>query len=1042
MILSDLSVKRPVVATVMSLTLLMCGIVAFKQLPLRQYPDIDPPVVSIETAYPGASASVVETRITELLEEQISGVQGIETISAVSEDGESNITVTFFTNRDVDSAANDIRDRVSGVLDNLPVEADPPEISKVDSNQDVIMWLNLVGEGMTVPELTDYAERYLVDRFSALEGVARVRIGGAQTYAMRVWLDRKAMAARGIVVTDIEDRLRSENLELPAGSIESTSRQFTVRVDRTFTRPEDFARIVLAEGRDGYDVRIGDVARVELGTVESRTFFRGNTVPQVGLGIVRQSTSNTVAVAKAAKAEAARINPTMPEGMSIEQSYDTSIFIEGALNEVYKTLAFAIALVILVIYLFLGSARAMLVPAVTVPVSLTGAFFAMYLLGFSINLLTLLALVLAIGLLVDDAIVVLENIVRRMDERGETPLVAAYLGSRQVAFAVVATTVVLVAVFVPIAFLQGDIGRLFSEFSLTIAAAVSISSFVALSLSPALASKVLRRREKTNRFGASLERSFDKLRGRYDRLLTALLRRPLIGVALILIGFAGSYLLTLAIPSEFAPSEDRGAFFVIVNGPEGATFEYMQTYMDEIEARMMPYVDKGEVDRLLIRTPRSFGNFETFNTGVAIVLLSDWSERRSGFVIMNEIRAALADLPGVRAFPVMRQGFGSSIQKPIQLTIGGGSWAQLSEWRETLVSAINARNLPIDGLDWDYKETAPQVDVQIDYDRAAELGVSVGNIGRTLETMLGSRRVTTFIQDGEEYDVVLEGERDVQRTPTDLGNIYVRSTRSGQLVPLSNIVTLGESGGSSTLNRYNRIRAITLEANLAEGAVLGTTLDEIEAIARDVLPSNVVIDFKGQSLDLRQAGSSILFIFIFGGSIVFLVLAAQFESWRHPIVIMLSVPVAMLGALLALMATGQTLNLYSQIGLIMLIGLAAKNGILIVEFANQLRDEGMAFADALREASLTRFRPIIMTGVTTLAGALPLVLSSGAGEETRYVIGVVILGGVFSSTLITLVTVPTAYALIARGSGSTGDRAKQLEAERQLSAQAGSAGAK
>ncbi|MGF1544417.1 MAG: efflux RND transporter permease subunit [Parvularculaceae bacterium] len=1031
MLLSDVSVKRPVVATVMSIVLVLCGIVAFQLLPLRQYPDIDPPVVSVETLYPGASAAVVERRITELIEERIAGVEGIETIESVSEDGESTVTVTFYTGRDVDAAANDIRDRVSGVLDDLPVEADPPDISKVDSNQDVIMWLNLIGEGMTVPELTDYADRYLVDRFSALDGVARVRIGGQQSYAMRIWLDRKAMAASDVTVSDVEARLRAENVELPAGSIESSSRVLTVRLDRAFRTAEHFAALVLSEGRDGYDLRVGDVARVELGTVEDRTFFRGNTVPQVGLGVIRQSTANTVAVAKAAKDEAAAINPNLPDGMSIEQSYDTSVFVEGAINEVYKTLFLAIGLVIIVIFVFLGSARAMLIPAVTVPVSLVGAFFAMYLLGFSINLLTLLALVLAIGLVVDDAIVVLENIYRRMQEENETPLVAAYEGSRQVAFAVIATTVVLISVFAPIAFLQGDIGRLFSEFALTIAAAVAISSFVALSLSPALASKVLKPRIEASPLTTKLDGAFDRIRNAYASVLKRLMKAPAIGMAIILVGFAGAFGAIRLLPSEYAPQEDRGAFFVLVNGPEGASFDYMETYMDEIEARMMPYVEKGEIQRLLVRTPRSFGNFESFNTGIVICVLSDWSERRSGFVMMDEIRGRLADLPGVRAFPVMRQGFGASVRKPVQMTIGGGDWSALAEWRDALVSAIEETGLALDGLDWDYKETAPQLRVDIDYNRAAELGVSVGDIGRTLETMLGSRRVTTFLSDGEEYDVILEGERDVQRTPDNLTNIYVRSERSGALIPLSNLVSVRETGGSSTLNRYNRVRAITLEANLADGETLGETLQRLAALARETLPPQAIIDFKGQSLDLRQAGSSMAFIFAFGVLIVFLVLAAQFESWRHPFVIMLSVPIAMLGGLLALMLTGQTLNLYSQIGLLMLVGLAAKNGILIVEFANQLRDDGRDFDDALFEASLVRFRPIVMTGVTTVAGSIPLILSSGAGAETRFVIGVVVVGGVLASTLVTLFTVPAAYALVARGTGSPGDIARRLERERE-----------
>jgi len=1028
--LSDISVKRPVVATVLSLILVLCGIVAFEQLPLRQYPDIDPPVVSVDTLYPGAAANVVETRITELIEERIAGVEGIETIESVSEDGASRITVTFITDRDVDAAANDIRDRVSGILDDLPTEAEPPEISKVDSNQDVIMWLNLVSDRMTVPELTDFARRYLVDRFSVLPGVARVRVGGQQNYAVRIWLDRREMAARGIVAGDIENRLRAENVELPAGSLESATRQLTVRVERSFNEVNDFERMVLAEGSGGYLVRLGDVARVDFGTEEDRTFFRGNGVPQVGLGIIRQSTANTIDVAKRARDLAAKLNPTLPEGMSIEQSYDTSVFIQGAINEVYITLGIAVVLVILVILVFLGSWRAMLVPAVTVPVSLIGAFFAMWLLGFSINLLTLLALVLAIGLVVDDAIVVLENIYRRMDELGETPLVAAFEGTRQVGFAVIATTIVLIAVFVPIGFLEGDIGRLFSEFALTIAAAVAISSFVALSLSPALASKVLKRQTKPSFVTRGLNWAFARLRGLYAWVLRGLLRAPLVGLLVILGGIGASAFFYSQTPSEYAPREDRGAFFVIVNGPEGATYDYMARYMDEIEARLTPYVESGEFQRLLVRTPRTFDNYENFNTGIVIVVLSDWAERRPAWPILGEVRQRLSGLPGVRAFPVMRQGFGGRVQKPLQMTIGGGSWEQLAEWRETLFDAIDERGLDLPGLDWDYKETKPQLRVDIDYERAAELGVRVEEIGRTLETMLGSRRVTTFLQAGEEYDVILEGERAAQRTPTDLSNIYVRSEQSGALVPLSNLVTLQEIGGSGTLNRYNRIRAITVEANLPDGVALGEALGDLESLAREVLPEEVLIDYKGQSLDLRQAGSSLVFVFLFGLGIVFLVLAAQFESFRHPLVIILSVPLAVMGGLFALYWTGESLNLYSQIGLVMLIGLAAKNGILIVEFANQLRDEGYEFIDALYEASLVRFRPIVMTGVTTLAGAVPLIMASGAGAETRYVIGMVVLGGVAASMIFTLITVPAAYALIARGSGSPGAVARRLEAER------------
>jgi multidrug efflux pump len=1028
-ILSDTSITRPVLASVLSLLLIAFGLVAFERLPLREYPDIDPPIVSIETVYPGAAANVVETRITQLIEDRVSGVEGIETIESVSEDGRSAITIELSIDRDIDGAANDVRDRVSGIMDQLPVEADPPDIQKVDSNEDVIMWLNLVSDRLTVPELTDYARRYLVDRFSVLDGVARVRVGGNQTFAMRVWLDRKALAARGLTVADVENALRAENVELPAGSVESRTRQFSVRVERAFSAPEQFARLVIAQGEDGYLVRLGDVARVELGTEEDRTFFRGNGVPMVGLGIIKQSTANTISVAEAAKAEMERLNPTLPEGMQIKQSYDTSVFIKGAIKEVYKTLGVAIALVVLVIFLFLGSLRAMLVPAVTVPVSLIATFLVLWILGFSVNILTLLALVLAIGLVVDDSIVVLENVHRRMEELGESRLVAAYRGTRQVGFAVVATTVVLVAVFVPIAFLEGDVGRLFSEFALTMAAAVSFSTFVALTLSAMLASKILPQGHRRARLSKGVDWTFQKVRRGYGSALRFFLRFKLLVVLLLAATLGGALWLYRQIPQEYAPKEDRGAFFVLVNGPEGASYAYMEEYMDEIERRLMPYSDSGEALRVLVRAPRSFSGAQIFNSGIVIMVLNDFASRRPAWPIINEIRAKLGDLPGVNAFPVMRQGFGARIQKPVQFVIGGGTYEELARWRDILLTRIEESNPGLTGIEWDYKETKPQLRVDIDYDRAADLGVTVGVIGRTLETMLGSRKVTTYIDAGEEYDVILEGERDAQRTPASLDNIYVRSDRSGQLIPLANLVEITEVADSRSLNRYNRVRAITIEANLADGLVLGDALDYLEGLARDHLPDRAQVDYKGQSRDFRASTTGILFVFVLGVAVVFLVLAAQFESWIHPFVIMLTVPLAMAGALLGLWLSGQSMNIYSEIGLIMLVGLSAKNGILIVELANQFRDQGREFRAALLEAADVRLRPIVMTGITTAAGSIPLLLSSGAGSETRIVIGTVILSGVLAATLFTLFVVPVAYDLLARRTGSPGDMKRQLEAE-------------
>ena len=1039
MLISDTSVKRPVFASVIAIILVIFGLVSFERLSLREYPDIDAPIVTVDTRYPGASASVVESRITQIIEDRIAGVEGIRFINSNSSDGRSRVSIEFGVNTDIDVAANDIRDRISGVLDNLPEEADPPEVEKADSNDDVIIWLNLAAENLTTPEISDYAERYLVDRFSALDGVARVRVGGSRNYALRIWIDRRALAARDLTVTDIEQALRRENIEAPAGSIESDSRSYTVRIDRAFQTPEDFASLVVAEGEDGYLVRLGDIARVERGTVEDRNMFRGNGVPMVGLGIIKQSTANTVDVANAARELADRLNDTLPEGMVIARSFDSSVFISASIREVYTTLAIAVGLVTLVIFLFLGSLRATLIPAITVPISIIATFTVLYALGLSINLLTLLALVLAIGLVVDDAIVVLENISRRMQEYGETPLVAAFKGTRQVGFAVVATTLVLIAVFVPITFLQGDVGRLFTEFALTIAAAVVFSSLLALTLTPMMASKLLKsdtgKRSVLSRIPQAVDAAFGVFRKGYGWLLDRLILRPLVVGAMLIGLFAGSWFLSNTVEQEYVPREDRGAFFVAVRGPEGASYSYMERYIDEIERRLLPYTESQngqppEVNRLLIRAP-GFGS-SSFNQAFIIVVLNDWSQRRPADEIIGEFNRNLGDLPGVRGFAIMRQGLGGGTGKPVQFVLGGPSYEVLTGWRDTFVEALEENNPGLVDIDWDYKETQPQYRIQVDYDRAADLGVTVAEIGVTLQTMLGSRRVTTYIDAGEEYDVILEGLRSDQNNPNDIENIYVRSDRSGQLIPLSNLVTVTALADSPTLNRYNRVRSITIEAGLAEGVALGEALDAMVATAREVLPTEATIDFKGQSLDFRTSGSSITFVFLVGLAIVFLVLAAQFESYRHPVIIMLCVPATLAGGLLGLWLTGNSLNIYTQIGLIMLVGLSAKNSILIVEFANQLRDEGQAFHDALKEASLARLRPIVMTGLTTAAGTLPLILSSGAGAETRAAIGVVILFGVIAAVLVTILFVPTAYALIARGSGSPGDVSRQLEKERKI----------
>lgn len=1026
MIISDIANRRPVLAVVFNLLLVTFGLIAYQQLPLREYPDIDAPIITVRADFPGASAEIVEREVTQRLEDRIAGIDGIRYIQSVSRDGTSTITVEFNLNRDIDAAANDIREAVSRVVRFLPDEVDPPQVTKADADASPILWMNLSSTMLDGLELADFARRYLVDRLSVVDGVAIIRVGGARRYAMRVWVDREALAARGLTVMDIEEALRRENVELPAGRIDSTDREFRVRVDRAYQTPEDFAALVIRRADNQHLIRLGEVADVVLGADSDRTEFRANSRDMVGLGIIRQANANVLDVAQGVRRVVADLQDQLPPGTELNVTYDTSIFIEGAIREVYITLAIATAAVVLVIYLFLGSWRATLIPAVTVPVAITAAFIGVSALGFSINLLTLLALVLAIGLVVDDAIVMLENIHRRI-ERGEPGLLAAYRGARQVGFAIVATTSVLVAVFVPLAFLSGTVGRLFTEFALAIAIAVVFSSLVALTLAPVLSGRLMRKGDDETGVARFVARGFMRLERGYARVLRWMLPQAWVVVPFLALAFGAAWWLFAALPEEFAPREDRGAFFILVSGPEGASFDYMSRQMAEAERRLMPLLDSGEVTQVLVRTPRGFGAPDVVNNGFMIVTLAHWDDRaRTAFEIMAEINRSLGEIPGIRANAVMRQGLsGGRIGPPVQFVIAGSDYAELAEWGQQLLA--RAETIPgLARLDLDYKPTQPQITIQIDRDRAADLGISLASIGRTLDLMLGGRSVTTFIDRGEEYDVILEGRSDQRRTPGDISNLYVRAA-GGALIPLSSLLTYTEVAGAGELQRYNRNRAVTLTATVEDGHTLGEVLAALDQAANELLPPEARIDYKGESLDLREGSQAVVFVFVLALLIVYLVLAAQFESFVHPLIIMLTVPLAIVGALWGLYLTGQTLNIYSQIGMVMLIGLAAKNGILIVEFTNQLRDQGREFAIAVVEAASMRLRPVLMTALTTVAGAMPLILATGPGAETRFVIGIAVFSGVLFATLFTLFVVPTAYSLLARRTESPQANSRRLD---------------
>jgi multidrug efflux pump len=1017
MILSDISVRRPVFAMVVSMLLTIIGVMALSRLTVRETPNVQPPVVSIDTVYRGASAAVVESKITQVIENQIAGLEGVETLRSSSFDERSRITIEFALDRDIESAANDVRDRVARVVRQLPDEADQPQIAKVDTSSDAVMWLALTSDTRSQLELTDYADRYLVDRLSVVPGVATVRIGGERRYAMRVWLDRKALAARRLTVQDIEDALRQENVELPAGRIESLEREFTLRTDTGFRTPEDFRQLVVGRGGDGYLVRLGEVAKVEVAAEDLRSVARTDGKSGVSLGIVPQSTANVLDVAKGVQAELAEVQKTLPSDLVLDLSIDDSVFVSQSIYEVEHALVVALLLVLVVIYLFLGTVRATLIPAVTIPVSIISACIVMAIAGFSVNVLTLLGAVLAIGLVVDDAIVVLENIVRRM-ELGEAPLLAAVDGSKEIGFAVLATTLVLMAVFLPISFIPGNVGRLFGEFGITIAAAIGISALVSLTLVPMMCSKIFANGIVRGRVAHAVDRFFQWLSSAYERSVRRALAAPAIVIAAAALAIGLMFVLFQDLPAEYTPTEDRQRVFIRITAPEGSSLQYLDRYLRQAEEVVLEEVERGTVHRFNTRSG-NFGGGSDVNSGFISLNLTEWDQRtESAQQIAARLRQRLAHLVGVRVNVGTPSGLGirgSGI--PVQVVLGGSDYEELALWRD-IVLAKAAENPGLTNLDSDFYARKPQIRVQVDRNRAGDLGVSLTAVGRTLETMMGSRIVTTYLDRGEEYNVILQAKDTDRATTSDLTNIYVRSATTGQLVPLSNLVTIEEVAGPVELKRFNRLRSITLSANLTPGYSLGEALDYMENLIRTELPAHAVINYDGESREFKRSGSALYVTFGLALVIVFLVLAAQFESFRHPLIIMMTVPLAVAGALLGLWLTDRSINVYSQIGCIMLIGLAAKNGILIVEFANQLRDRGVEFLEAIVEASAIRLRPVLMTSLCTVFGAVPLLMASGAGAESRSTIGSVIVYGVTFSLMLTLYVVPVIYAFVARNTKS------------------------
>ena len=1046
MMLSDVAVRRPVLAAVAAIILCVIGAAAFFVLPIRELPNVDPPVVSVSTNYRGASAEVIESRITEVIERQIAGIQGIDRISSTSRDGQSRISIEFSLDRNIDDAANDVRDAVSRVLGNLPEEADPPEVAKADADASPVMILFLSSTTLNRLQLSDYADRYLVERMSTVPGVAQARIFGEERYAMRIWLDADALAARGLTVTDVSNALQRQNAELPAGFLESEAKDFTIRVERGYGTAADFAELPIgATGSAGaattnggdqapgalqtsYITRLGDVARIEEAPEERRRLFRGTGVDQVAIGITRQSQANDLEISEGVSKMVEEVQPSLPEGTKLVVAVDNSLFTSEAIHEVWVTIGISIALVSLVNFVFLGTFRAAFIPSIVAPICLLATFIVLAPLGFSLNLLTLLALVLAIGLVVDDAIVVTENIQRRID-KGEPPVVAAERGTRQVFFAVIATTVVLLSVFAPLMFLPGQVGRLFVELAVAIAAAVAFSAFLALSLSPMLASKILRPAKTEGWLARKVDYAMDRLRESYRASLDGMLGARAAGFAaagvVLAVGGAAA-LMFLTLPEELVPSEDRGRVDVSVQGPVGAGFDYIRAEALKLEPIFERLRREGVAERYLLNAP-GFGGGQ-FNSASGVVILKDWGERtKSADEVASDLNRQISSITGARTVASVRGPFqrgGGGGGSNVDFIVSGPDYAELNRWIEPVLQAAR-RNPGLERPRVDYEPTAPRLVVDVDREKAAALGVSSADVGAALETMFGSRRSTTYIRGGKEYDVILQTEIANRRNVADLETLYVRSG-AGELVPLSSVVTTKVEGDTPDRRRLNRLRSVTLTTQLAPGYTVKDAVEFFQAEAAKQ-PNMPVVQWGGQARDLLESSGAVGLAFGLALLLVFLVLAAQFESWISPAIIMLTVPLAAAGGLFGLFMAGSTLNIYSQIGLIILIGVAAKNGILIVEFANQLRDEGRSIRDAIMEASALRLRPIIMTSIATAFGALPLVLWQGAGAGSRQTIGVVIFAGAMFATLLTLFVVPVIYGVLARFTKSPEYTARKIE---------------
>ncbi len=1010
MSLASTSIRRPVLAIVMSIVIILFGIIGFMYLGVREYPAVDPPIITVATSYTGANADIVESQITEPLEESINGIAGIKSITSVSREGVSTITVEFNLEIPLEDAANDVRDRVSRARRSLPPEVDNPVVTKADANSSPIVFLSVRSDTRNPLELTEIANNVFKERLQTIPGVSDVQIWGSKRYSMRLWMDPAKLSAYQLTPGDVRQALDRENVELPSGRIEGNTTELTVRTVGLLQTPEDFNNLIILQ-RGNSIIRFRDVGRAELGAENERTVLKRDGVPMVGVVLIPQPGANNIAIADEFYARVEQIKVDLPDDIKLAMGFDITQYIRESINEVLQTVYIAFSLVVLIIFLFLRDWRTTIIPVIAIPISLIGAFFIMYIAGFSINVLTLLGIVLAIGLVVDDAIVVLENIYTKI-EAGMNPMEAGIKGTQEIFFAVLSTTIALAAVFLPVIFLEGLTGRLFREFGIVIAGSVIISSFVALSLTPMLSTRLLKKRETHNWFYNVTEPFFVRLNNGYRSTLAGFMNVRWLVFPIMAIFTATFIGLYFTLPAELAPLEDRSRMRVIATAPEGATFEYMDEYLTSVVDYVMAEVTEAEA--VVSVTSPGFGASSSVNSGFVNVILKDPDKReRTQQQLADKLSADLRKFTGARTFVTQEPTIGNRRGGlPVQFVIQAPNMDRLKEALPRFIEAATA-DPTFAVVDVNLKFNKPELRVEINRERARALGVSVMDIAQTLQLAYAGQRFGYFIMDGKQYQVIGQMQRQFRNEPLDLRSLYVRNSR-GEIVQLDNVVTLTEQSSPPQLFRFDRYVSATVSAGLASGKTLSNGIDAMNDIADRVLDASFRTALDGESRDFAESSSSLLFAFALALILIYLVLAAQFESFIDPFIILFTVPLAITGAFGSLWLFSQSLNIFSQIGIIMLIGLVTKNGILIVEFANQRQQQGLGVMEAITEASAARFRPILMTGLSTILGIAPIALAIGAGSESRVSMGIAVIGGLIFAGILTLYVIPAIYSYFSK----------------------------